>query len=70
MGIFKRSNKHSLRDVCVELYGEEFGEKYDILASGGTIGGFEETVEFLQKVDAAKRTMSGATGDIGKEQRK
>lgn len=70
MSIFKRSNKHSLRDTCVELYGEEFGEKYDILASGGTIGGFEETVEFLQKVDAAKRTMSTSVGNTGKERRK
>ncbi len=57
MGLFKRlfKRKDTLRDKCVEAYGEEFGELYDTLNSGGTIGGFLETAMFIDMVEAVKR---------------
>lgn len=54
-GLFTRSKKRDLREFCLEMYGEEFVEKYDTLNSGGTIGGFKETVEFLDKLSEAKK---------------
>ena len=54
-GLFTRSKKRDLREICLEMYGEEFVEKYDTLNSGGIIGGFKETVEFLDKLNEAKR---------------
>ena len=56
--LFKR--KRSLRDVCVELYGEDFGKQYDTLASGGTIGAFDTTMEFLEKVELARMVSDDA----------
>ena len=52
--LFKRKKKMTLRDVCVELYGEEFGEKYDTINEGGTIGNIFVTIEFLRMVEDAK----------------
>lgn len=40
---------------------EEFGEKYDILAGGGTIGGFDTTAEFIYKVECAKQKIKEET---------
>lgn len=43
--LFKK--KPDLREQCVEAYGEEFGEMYDKVNRGEPIGGFIETVVFL-----------------------
>lgn len=45
----------SLRDKCIEAYGEEFGELYDALNRGETIGGFLETATFINMVEAVKK---------------
>lgn len=47
--------KESLRDQCVAAYGEEFGEMYDAINRGETIGGFAETVAFLDMLEAVKK---------------
>lgn len=51
--LFKK--KESLRDKCVVAYGEEFGEMYDTLNRGETIGGFLETATFIDMVEAVKK---------------
>lgn len=53
--LFKRKKKESLRDYCLNKYGEEFIEKYDTLGSGGVIGNFYETISFLDDVSIAKK---------------
>ena len=53
MKIFFKKRK-SLRDKCIEAYGEEFGEIYDSLCMGVPVGGFEETIIILQMVEAVK----------------
>ena len=47
--------KESLRDKCVAAYGEEFGEMYDVINRGETIGGFAETCAFLDMLEAVKK---------------
>lgn len=54
MNKFKREPKITLRDVGVDLFGEEFGQQYDILASGGSIGDLHATVVFIQKLECVK----------------
>ena len=51
--LFKK--KDSLRDKCVAVYGEEFGEMYDAINRGETIGGFAETVALLDMLEAVKK---------------
>lgn len=58
--LFKRKRKRTLRDVCVELYGEDFGKQYDTLASGGVIGGFDTTKDFLEKLELARMVSDDA----------
>lgn len=53
MKIFFRKRK-SLRDKCIEAYGEEFGQIYDDLCSGIPVGGFIETVVILQMIENVK----------------
>lgn len=50
--LFKR--KKDLRELCKMEYGEDFVQKYDILASGGAIGGFGTTIVFIEMVEAVK----------------
>lgn len=50
--MFKRKRK--LRDLCKAEYGEDFVQKYDILASGGVIGGLGTTIAFIEQVEAVK----------------
>lgn len=57
MSLFKK--KPTLRDKCLEMYGEEFVKKYDLLTSGQSIGNYEETIEFLHKVDKADKALRG-----------
>lgn len=53
MKIFFKKRK-SLRDKCIEAYGEEFGEIYDALCMGIPVGGFMETVIILQMIEDVK----------------
>ena len=46
--LFKK--KKSLRDKLVEMYGEEAGVYHDKINQGIPIGGFLETVVFLEMV--------------------
>lgn len=56
--LFKRlSSRDSLRDKIVEMYGEEAGEAYDKINAGMPMGGFIETVIFLQMVEDAKKAL-------------
>ena len=52
--LFKRKKKESLRDYCLNKYGEEFIEKYDTLGTGGVIGNFYDTVSFITEVELAR----------------
>lgn len=47
-----------LREACRKEYGDEFVELYDKINRGVPIGGLEETIAFLEKVDAVKVTAS------------
>ena len=53
--LFKRKKKESLRDYCLNKYGEEFKEKYDALNEGIPIGNIYETISFLDDVSVAKK---------------
>lgn len=53
MEIFFRKRK-SLRDKCIEAYGEEFGEIYDSLCMGIPVGGFNATAMILQMIEDVK----------------
>ena len=52
---FKKNRKSDLREKCIQAYGEEFGEIYDTLNSGGTVGGFLETALVLEMIEAVKK---------------
>lgn len=52
---FKKNRKSDLREQCIQAYGEEFGEIYDTLNSGGTVGGFLETALVLDMIEAVKK---------------
>ena len=54
--LFKK--KKDLRELCRKRYGDEFVKMYDIINSGGTIGGFEETIIFLEMVEEVRKAMS------------
>lgn len=58
MGIFSklinRKRKKSLRELGVEMYGEQFGIDYDTLNSGGTIGDLNATIRFLDKINTVR----------------
>ena len=53
MKIFFKKRK-SLREKCIETYGEEFGQIYDDLCSGIPVGGFLETVVILQMIEEVR----------------
>ena len=53
--LFKK--KKILRDKLVEMYGEEAGIYHDKINDGIPIGGFLETVVFLQMVEEAKKLL-------------
>ena len=54
--LFRKRRKKDLRELCRERYGDEFVKAYDTLNSGGTIGGFAETIAFIEMVEDVKRT--------------
>ena len=53
--LFKK--KKTLRDKLVEMYGEEAGVYHDKINEGIPIGGFLETVVFLQMVEEADKLL-------------
>lgn len=53
--IFKPVKRRiSLREKCIERYGEEFGALYDAVNVGKPIGNMEETTLFLRMVEAVR----------------
>lgn len=50
--VFKK--KPTLRDKCIEAYGEEFGEIYDDLCRGIPVAGFLGTAIILQMIEEVK----------------
>lgn len=52
---FKRNRKPDLRDKCVEMYGEEFGEIYDNMAKGIPVGEFTETAYYIKLIEEARK---------------
>jgi len=53
MKIFFRKRK-SLRDKCIEAYGEEFGKIYDSLGSGVPVANLRDTIVILQMIEDVK----------------
>lgn len=53
--LFKK--KKTLRDKLVEMYGEEAGIYHDKINQGIPIGGFLETVIFLEMVKEANKLL-------------
>lgn len=53
--LFKK--KKTLRDKLVEMYGEEAGIYHDKINEGIPIGGFLETVIFLEMVKEAEKLL-------------
>ena len=53
--LFKK--KKTLRDILVEMYGEEAGVYHDKINEGIPIGGFLETVIFLEMVKEADKLL-------------
>jgi len=49
--------KANLREECGKHYGEDFLVLYDTINSGGTIGNFQETITFLNMVEAVKKEL-------------
>lgn len=45
----------SLRQICLEKYGENFIKEYDMLGSGEPIGNFYYTIIFLDKIEEARK---------------
>lgn len=46
-----------LRDELIRRYGETYGEKYDALQRGETIGCFKVTAEFLYIIEELKKEL-------------
>jgi len=55
----KRMRKPTLRELCRREYGDEFAEDYDTLCDGGVIGGFAETIAFIEMVEKVKSEHAG-----------
>ena len=49
------SRKGNLRQWCVDEYGVEFGILYDKLNSGGTVGGFFDTICIVEMIEEVKK---------------
>ena len=50
----KKQRKRDLRELCREKYGDEFVNLYDLVNRGIPIGNLEETIKFLEMVEAVK----------------
>lgn len=47
--------KPSLRELCIDKYGEEFGEFYDKSCRGEPIGTLTETLIFLHMIEEVRK---------------
>lgn len=47
--------KPSLRELCIDRYGEEFGEIYDKSCRGEPIGTLTETLTFLHMIEKVRK---------------
>lgn len=47
--------QESLRDKCIRLYGEDFGDIYDKTCRGESIGNFIQTAKFVEMIEKARR---------------
>lgn len=52
---FKKFRKKDLREVCREMYGDDFVVMYDMVESGIPIGNLEETQIFLAMIEEARK---------------
>lgn len=57
LDIFRR--KPTLRELCRREYGDEFVKDYDTLSAGGVIGGYVETITFINMVEKVKTKYKG-----------
>ena len=60
MGFFdfiKKEKIDKVREECLNFYGTDFIKKYDALAKGETIGSYEETIDFLKKVEIVRKRL-------------
>lgn len=53
--LFKK--KPTLQEKLIEMYGEEAGKFYEMINRGIPIGGFIETIDFLNKVEKARKAL-------------
>lgn len=51
---FFKKRKPSLRELCIQKYGEEFGEVYDNLCCGIPVGNITETLLILKMIENVK----------------
>lgn len=47
--------KPDLRQLCIEKYGEEFGELYDMSCRGESIGTLMDTLVFLHMIEEVRK---------------
>lgn len=52
---FRKKNEKDLREVCRKKYGDDFVKMYDMVNRGIPIGDIEETIIFINMVEAAKK---------------
>ena len=55
----KYLRKPTLRELCWIEYGDEFIRDYDTLNEGGVIGGYAETITFINMVEDVKEKYKG-----------
>ena len=55
--LFKKFRNRNLREVCREMYGDDFVIMYDMINEGVPIGSLKETIVFLKMVEKAKESM-------------
>jgi hypothetical protein len=51
--------KPTLRELCRREYGDDFVKDYDTLNAGGIIGGYAETITFINMVEKVKAKYKG-----------
>ena len=59
----KRKYKQDLREMCREIYGDDFITKYDAVNRGDPIGTLAETIVFLNKIEIVKKKMDEKKGN-------
>lgn len=57
--LYRYLRKPTLRKLCWIEYGDEFIRDYDTLNEGGVIGGFAETITFINMVEDVKEKYKG-----------